>query len=190
MAKMLCPAMNERQESSSNFRPDLERYLASRCRRGIPGPLKVREIAVDVISDCFGAKIGCGVKISLKVVYYGQGPLMSGCGRRASPIEELVGYQRVWRNDFASGRCGSTEPHFFNHSRQARSRQILRIALEAAFRQVEPYQFFFCAWLFHGVKRDHLAKTGPSSGKNRPDAATPRKNPQADCSAHRSPDPP
>jgi hypothetical protein len=36
---------------------------------------------------------------------------------------------------------------------------ILRIALESAFRQVEPYQLLFLRLVYlHGVKRDHLAK--------------------------------
>jgi hypothetical protein len=58
------------------FRPDLERYLAARCRRGDTRSIeKSREIAADVISDCFGAKDRPRGEDVLLKLYYGQGPL-------------------------------------------------------------------------------------------------------------------
>jgi hypothetical protein len=58
------------------FRPDIERYLAARCRHGDTRSIeKSREIAVDVISDCFGAKDRPRGEDVLLKLYHGQGPL-------------------------------------------------------------------------------------------------------------------
>jgi DNA-directed RNA polymerase specialized sigma24 family protein len=144
------------------FRPDLERFLVSRCRRGDTRSVeKSREIAADVISDCFGAKTRPRGEDVLLKLYHGQGPL------------------NVWLRDVAYARLkswwvsksflgpvslpdGKEEFEYPSPHRPSADPEIvklLRIALESAFRQVQPYQLLFIRLVYlHGVKRDHLAK--------------------------------
>jgi DNA-directed RNA polymerase specialized sigma24 family protein len=144
------------------FRPDLERYLAARCRRGDTRSIeKSREIAADVISDCFGAKDRPRGEDILLKLYYGQGPL--------NVWLRGVAHARL-KSWWVSKEFGGTvslpdgeegyQPFFSNNSSADPDVVIiLRIALENAFRQVEPYQLLFLRLVYlHGVKRDHLAK--------------------------------
>jgi DNA-directed RNA polymerase specialized sigma24 family protein len=144
------------------FRPDLERYLSARCRRGDTRSIeRSREIAADVISDCFGAKVRPrGVDILLKL-YYGQGPL--------NVWLRGVAYARLksWWASKDFGAAVSLPEGEEGCERSVSNRppadpevvKILRIALESAFRQVEPYQLLFLRLVYlHGVKRGHLAK--------------------------------
>jgi DNA-directed RNA polymerase specialized sigma24 family protein len=144
------------------FRPDIERYLAARCRHGDTRSIeKSREIAVDVISDCFGAKDRPRGEDILLKLYHGQGPL--------NVWLRGVAHARL-KSWWVSKEFGGTvslpdreegcEPHSANHSAaDPEVVNILRIALESAFRQVEPYQLLFLRLVYlHGVKRDHLAK--------------------------------
>jgi DNA-directed RNA polymerase specialized sigma24 family protein len=144
------------------FRPDLERFLVSRCHRGDTRSVeKSREIAVDVISDCFGAKVRPRGEDILLKLYHGQGPL------------------NVWLRDVAHARLKSwwvskgflgpvslpdgEEGYEFPSPQRSSADpdivKLLHIALESAFREVEPYQLLFLRLVYlHGVKRDHLAK--------------------------------
>jgi DNA-directed RNA polymerase specialized sigma24 family protein len=144
------------------FRPDIERYLAARCRHGDTRSIeKSREIAVDVISDCFGAKDRPRGEDILLKLYHGQGPL--------NVWLRGVAHARL-KSWWVSKEFGGTislpdgeegcEPHSANNSAaDPEVVNILRIALESAFRQVEPYQLLFLRLVYlHGVKRDHLAK--------------------------------
>jgi DNA-directed RNA polymerase specialized sigma24 family protein len=144
------------------FRPDIERYLAARCRHGDTRSIeKSREIAVDVISDCFGAKDRPRGEDILLKLYHGQGPL--------NVWLRGVAHARL-KSWWVSKEFGGTvslpdreegcEPYSANHSAaDPEVVNILRIALESAFRQVEPYQLRFLRLVYlHGVKRDHLAK--------------------------------
>jgi DNA-directed RNA polymerase specialized sigma24 family protein len=144
------------------FRPDIERYLAARCRHGDTRSIeKSREIAVDVISDCFGAKDRPRGEDILLKLYHGQGPL--------NVWLRGVAHARL-KSWWVSKEFGGTvslpdreegcEPYSANHSAaDPEVVNILRIALESAFRQVEPYQLLFLRLVYlHGVKRDHLAK--------------------------------
>jgi DNA-directed RNA polymerase specialized sigma24 family protein len=144
------------------FRPDIERYLAGRCRHGDTRSVeKSREIAADVISDCFGAKDRPRGEDVLLKLYHGQGPL--NVWLRGVAHARLKSW---WvSKDFggtvalADGEEGN-EPRTAHHSpADPEVVKILRIALEGAFRQVEPYQLLFLRLVYlHGVKRDHLAK--------------------------------
>jgi DNA-directed RNA polymerase specialized sigma24 family protein len=144
------------------FRPDIERYLAARCRHGDTRSIeKSREIAVDVISDCFGAKDRPRGEDILLKLYHGQGPL--------NVWLRGVAHARL-KSWWVSKEFGGTvslpdreegcEPYSANHSAaDPEVVNILRIALESAFRQVEPYQLLFLRLVYlHVVKRDHLAK--------------------------------
>src|SRR5580700_11382288 len=159
------------------FRPDLERYLAARCRHGDTRSIeKSREIAVDVISDCFGAKDRPRGEDILLKLYHGQGPL--------NVWLRGVAHARL-KSWWVSKEFGGTvslpdreegcEPYSANHSAaDPEVVNILRIALESAFLQLEPYQLLFLRLVYlHGVKRDHLAKIwGCHPAKIGRDAAT------------------
>jgi DNA-directed RNA polymerase specialized sigma24 family protein len=144
------------------FRPDIERYLAARCRHGDTRSIeKSREIAVDVISDCFGAKDRPRGEDVLLKLYHGQGPLnvwLRGVAH-ARLKSWWVSKEFGGTISLADGEEGR-EPHSANNSAaDPEVVNILRIALESAFRQVEPYQLLFLRLVYlHGVKRDHLAK--------------------------------
>ena len=144
------------------FRPDLERYLAARCRRGDTRSIeKSREISADVISDCFGAKDRPRGEDVLLKLYHGQGPL--------NVWLRGVGHARLksWWASKEFGGAVSIPDHEegWEHPVSDRSPadpevvKILRIALENAFRQIEAHQLLFLRLVYlHGVKRDHLAK--------------------------------
>jgi DNA-directed RNA polymerase specialized sigma24 family protein len=144
------------------LRPDIERYLANQCRRGDTRSIeKSREIAADVISDCFGAKDRPRGEDILLKLYHGQGPLnvwLRGVAH-ARLKSWWVSKDFIGTFSMASGeeRC----EHRPSKSSRADPEvvQILRIALESAFRQIEPYQLLFLRLLYlHGVKRCHLAR--------------------------------
>ena len=144
------------------FRPDLERYLAARCRRGDTRSIeKSREIAADVISDCFGAKGRPRGEDVLLKLYYGQGPL--NVWLRGVAHARLKSW---WVSKEFGGTVSLQDGEegyqpFSTHNSPADPDvvMILRIALENAFRQIEPYQLLFLRLVYlHGVKRDHLAK--------------------------------
>jgi DNA-directed RNA polymerase specialized sigma24 family protein len=144
------------------FRPDLERYLAARCRRGDTRSIeKSREIAADVISDCFGAKDRPRGEDVLLKLYYGQGPL--NVWLRGVAHARLKSW---WVSKEFGGTVSLQDGEegyqpFSSHNSPADPDVviILRIALENAFRQIEPYQLLFLRLVYlHGVKRDHLAK--------------------------------
>jgi DNA-directed RNA polymerase specialized sigma24 family protein len=144
------------------FRPDLERYLAARCRRGDTRSIeKSREIAADVISDCFGAKGRPRGEDVLLKLYYGQGPL--NVWLRGVAHARLKSW---WVSKEFGGIVSLQDGEegyqpFSTHNSPADPDVviILRIALENAFRQIEPYQLLFLRLVYlHGVKRDHLAK--------------------------------
>src|ERR1700693_1035726 len=125
------------------FRPDLERYLAARCRRGDTRSIeKSREISADVISDCFGAKDRPRGEDILLKLYHGQGPL--NVWLRGVAHARLKSW---WvSKDFGGavslpdGEEGCERDSSNNSPADAEVVKILRIALESAFRQVEPYQ--------------------------------------------------
>jgi DNA-directed RNA polymerase specialized sigma24 family protein len=155
---------NERAASVfvERFRPDLERYLAARCRRGDTRSIeKSREIAADVISDCFGAKDRPRGEDILLKLYYGQGPL--NVWLRGVAHARLKSW---WVSKEFGGTVSLPDGEegyqpFSSHNSPADPDVvlILRIALENAFRQIEPYQLLFLRLVYlHGVKRDHLAK--------------------------------
>ena len=144
------------------FRPDIERYLTGRCRHGDTRSVeKAREIAADVISDCFGAKDRPRGEDVLLKLYYGQGPL--NVWLRGVAHARLKSW---WvSKDFggtvslADGEERSEAPTVNDSPADPEVVKILRIALESAFREVEPYQLLFLRLVYlHGVKRDHLAK--------------------------------
>jgi DNA-directed RNA polymerase specialized sigma24 family protein len=144
------------------FRPDLERYLAARCRRGDTRSIeKSREIAADVISDCFGAKDRPRGEDVLLKLYYGQGPL--NVWLRGVAHARLKSW---WVSKEFGGTVSLQDGEegyqpFSSHNSPADPDVviILRIALENAFRQIEPYQLLFLRLVYlHGVKQDHLAK--------------------------------
>ena len=144
------------------FRPDLERYLAARCRRGDTRSIeKSREIAADVISDCFGAKDRPRGEDVLLKLYYGQGPL--NVWLRGVAHARLKSW---WVSKEFGGTVSLQDGEegyqpFSSHNSPADPDVviILRIALENAFRQIEPYQLLFLRLVYlHGVKRDHLAR--------------------------------
>jgi DNA-directed RNA polymerase specialized sigma24 family protein len=144
------------------FRPDLERYLAARCRRGDTRSIeKSREIAADVISDCFGAKDRPRGEDVLLKLYYGQGPLnvwLRGVAH-ARLKSWWVSKEFGGTVSLQDGEEGYQPFSSHNSSADPDVVIILRIALENAFRQIEPYQLLFLRLVYlHGVKRDHLAK--------------------------------
>ena len=144
------------------LRPDIERYLAGQCRRGDTRSIeKSREIAADVISDCFGAKDRPRGEDILLKLYHGQGPLnvwLRGVAHARLKSwwvsKDFVGTLSMFateeRREHHSSRCCVTDLEVA---------QILRAALESAFRQVQPYQLLFLRLLYlHGVKRCDLAR--------------------------------
>jgi DNA-directed RNA polymerase specialized sigma24 family protein len=144
------------------LRPDIERYLAGHCRRGDSRSIeKSREIAADVISDCFGAKDRPRGEDMLLKLYHGQGPI--NVWLRGVAHARLKSWWvskdciRTFSIPEAEQQC---ERHSSRNSRaDPEVVQILRIALESAFRQIEPYQLLFLRLLYlHGVKRCDLAK--------------------------------
>jgi DNA-directed RNA polymerase specialized sigma24 family protein len=144
------------------FWPELERHLVERCRRSdARSTEKAREIAADVISDCFGAKNRPRGEAVLLKLYHGQGPL-NGWLRG-------VAYSRL-KSWWASREFGGmislpdAEVGLERCSKQTQADpevvKILRIALENAFRQLEPYQLLFLRLVYlHGVRREHLARS-------------------------------
>ena len=144
------------------FWPGLERHLVERCRHGDARSIeKAREIAADVISDCFGAKNRPRGEAVLLKLYHGQGPL--------NVWLRGVAYARL-KSWWASRECGGMvslpeaevglERYFNRAQADPEVVKILRIALENAFRQVEPYQLLFLRLVYlHGVRRDHLARS-------------------------------
>jgi len=142
------------------YLPELESYLVSRCRRHDAKSVeKAREIAADVISDCFGAKNRPRGEDVLLKLYHGRAPLRIWLRH--------VAYSRLksWWNS-PDGKSLPLEP--IQESLASRTEhlvrdpelvEILRIALENAFRQVEPYQLLFLRLVYiHSVRRDHLAQ--------------------------------
>jgi DNA-directed RNA polymerase specialized sigma24 family protein len=142
------------------YLPDLEFYLVSRCRRHDARSIeKAREIAADVISDCFGAKTRPRGEDVLLKLYHGRAPLKIWLRH--------VAYSRLkswWPSP--DGKSVSLEP--IQESLAGRAEplvgdpeavEILRIALENAFRKIEPYQLLFLRLVYiHSVRRDHLAQ--------------------------------
>jgi DNA-directed RNA polymerase specialized sigma24 family protein len=142
------------------YLPDLESYLVSRCRFSDSKSVeKAREIAADVVSDCFGAKSRRRGEDVLLKLYHGRAPLKVWLRR--------VAYSRLkswWPS--ADGKCVSIstaeEPGNGKTEQVLRDPEIvdiLRIALESAFDKIEPYKLLFLRLVYlHSVKRDHLAK--------------------------------
>jgi DNA-directed RNA polymerase specialized sigma24 family protein len=142
------------------YLPDLESYLISRCRRSDAKSIeKAREICADVISDCFGAKSRPRGEDVLLKLYHGRAPLKTWLRH--------VAYSRLkswWPSpdgksvSLEPGKeslAGATEPFV----RDPETVEILRIALENAFRQIEPHQLLFLRLVYiYSVKRDHLAQ--------------------------------
>jgi hypothetical protein len=142
------------------YLPDLEFYLVSRCRHHDARSIeKAREIAADVISDCFGAKTRPRGEDVLLKLYHGRAPLKIWLRH--------VAYSRLkswWPSP--DGKSVSLEP--IQESLAGRAEplvgdpeavEILRIALENAFRKIEPYQLLFLRLVYiHSVRRDHLAQ--------------------------------
>jgi DNA-directed RNA polymerase specialized sigma24 family protein len=142
------------------YLPDLEFYLVSRCRHHDARSIeKAREIAADVISDCFGAKTRPRGEDVLLKLYHGRAPLKIWLRH--------VAYSRLkswWPSP--DGKSVSLEP--IQESLAGRAEplvgdpeavEILRIALENAFRKIEPYHLLFLRLVYiHSVRRDHLAQ--------------------------------
>jgi len=142
------------------YLPDLESYLVSRCRRHDGKSIeKAREMAADVISDCFGAKSRPRGEDVLLNLYHGRAPL------------------KVWLRQVAYSRLKSWWPSpdgkavSFELSEAEREKkddwvlpdpetvEILRIALENAFLQIAPYRLLFLRLVYlYSVRRDHLAQ--------------------------------
>jgi hypothetical protein len=126
------------------YLPDLESHLISRCRRSDSKSIeKARGIAADVISDCFGAKNRPRGEDVLLKLYHGRAPLKIWLRHVAyarlkswwpSPDGKSVSFEA----DQKSG-TEKTEPFL----RDPDLVEVLRIALENAFRQIEPYQLLF-----------------------------------------------
>jgi len=142
------------------YLPDLESYLVSRCgHRDCRAIEKAREIAADVISDCFGAKNRPRGEDVLLRLYHGRAPLKIWL--------RYVAYSRMksWWSS-TDGRSLPLEPieESLSHQvepvvRDPEVAEILRIALENAFREVEPYRLLFLRLVYiHSVKRGHLAR--------------------------------
>jgi DNA-directed RNA polymerase specialized sigma24 family protein len=142
------------------YLPDLESHLISRCRRSDSKSIeKAREIAADVISDCFGPKNRPRGEDVLLKLYHGRAPLKIWLRHVAyarlkswwpSPDGKSVSFEA----DQKSG-AEKTEPFL----RDPDLVEILRIALENAFRQIEPYQLLFLRLVYiHSVRREHLAQ--------------------------------
>ena len=120
---------------------------------------KAREIAADVISDCFGAKNRPRGEDVLLRLYHGRAPLKIWLRH--------VAYSRMksWWSS-ADGKSLPLEP--IQESLPDRVEpvvqdpevaEILRIALENAFREIEPYRLLFLRLIYiHSVKREHLAR--------------------------------
>jgi DNA-directed RNA polymerase specialized sigma24 family protein len=144
------------------FWPDLERHLVERCRHGDARSIeKAREIAADVISDCFGAKNRPRGEAVLLKLYHGQGPL--NVWLRGVALARLKSW---WASREFGGMVSLPEAELgldrYSNRSQADPEvvKILRIALENAFRQVEPYQLLFLRLVYlHGVRRDHIARS-------------------------------
>ncbi|MBV8273784.1 MAG: hypothetical protein JO170_00795 [Verrucomicrobia bacterium] len=142
------------------YLPDLESYLVSRCRHHDAKSIeKAREIAADVISDCFGAKIRPRGEDVLLKLYHGRAPLKIWLRHVAysrlkswwpSPDGKTVSLEPI-----QEPLAGRAEPFV----RDPEAVEILRIALENAFRQIEPYQLLFLRLVYiHSVRRDQLAQ--------------------------------
>jgi DNA-directed RNA polymerase specialized sigma24 family protein len=144
------------------FRPDIELYLVGRCCRGDTRSIeKSREIAADVISDCFGAKNRPRGEDILLKLYHGQGPL--NVWLRGVAYARLkswwVSKDFIGTVPLSDGEEGCEGRSRKNSPADSEVVQILRIALEHAFRQLKPHQLLFLRLIYlHGVKRDHLAK--------------------------------
>lgn len=142
------------------FWPDLERHLVKRCRRGDGRSIeKAKEISADVISDCFGAKNRPRGEAVLLKLYHGQGPL--------NVWLRGVAYARL-KSWWASREFGGTVPlpeaevglERQHPPADAEVVKILRIALENAFRQIEPYKLLFLRLVYlHEVRRDQIARS-------------------------------
>ncbi|MBV9645581.1 MAG: sigma-70 family RNA polymerase sigma factor [Verrucomicrobia bacterium] len=142
------------------YLPDLESYLVSRCgRHDAKSVEKAREIAADVISDCFGAKNRPRGEDVLLRLYHGRAPLKIWLRH--------VAYSRLksWWNspDGNSLPLGPVQESLASTAdpfvRDPEIVEILRIALENAFRQIEPYQLLFLRLVYiHSVRRAHLAQ--------------------------------
>jgi DNA-directed RNA polymerase specialized sigma24 family protein len=142
------------------YLPDLESYLIVRCRRHDGKSIeKAREIAADVISDCFGAKSRPRGEDVLLNLYHGRAPLKIWLRH--------VAYSRLkswWPSP--DGKAVPLEPSEATAGgtvdwvlRDPEAVEILRIALENAFRQVVPYQLLFLRLVYiHSVRRDQLAQ--------------------------------
>ena len=144
------------------FRPDIEWHLACRCRRGDTRSIeKSREIAADVISDCFGAKDRPRGEDILLKLYHGQGPLNVWLRNVAyARLKSWWVSKDFWGIVFRPEEEEAYERDFPNHSfADPEVVKILHIALESAFRQIEPCQLLFLRLVYlNGVKRDYLAK--------------------------------
>jgi DNA-directed RNA polymerase specialized sigma24 family protein len=142
------------------YLPDLELHLTNRCRRSDSKSIeKAREIAADVISDCFGAKSRPRGEDVLLKLYHGRAPLKIwlrhvGLARLKSwwlsPDGRSVSFEADQKSE-----TGTTEPLFSDPDLI----EILRTALENAFKQIEPYQLLFLRLVYlHSVRREHLAQ--------------------------------
>jgi DNA-directed RNA polymerase specialized sigma24 family protein len=144
------------------FRPYLESYLASRCRRDDSRSIeKSREIVVDVISDCFGAKNRARGEPVLLKLYHGQGFLHVWLRGVAYARLKSWWVSRDFRGVVSLADTEETRTDIYSTNAYADPEvvKILRIALENAFREIEPSQLLFLRLVYlEGVKRDHLAK--------------------------------
>jgi DNA-directed RNA polymerase specialized sigma24 family protein len=143
------------------FRPYLENYLVGRCRRGDSRSIeKSREIVADVISDCFGAKNRARGEPVLLKLYHAQGFLHVWLRGVAYARLKSWWVSRDFRGVISLADTNETRTdNSTNAYADPEVVKILRIALENAFREIEPSQLLFLRLVYlEGVKRDHLAK--------------------------------
>jgi DNA-directed RNA polymerase specialized sigma24 family protein len=142
------------------YLPDLESYLVSRCRwYDAKSVEKAREVAADVISDCFGAKNRPRGEDVLLTLYQGRAPLKIWLRRiayaRLKSWWVTPGAKCVSLETDQESLAGKIDPFL----RDPEAVEIFRIALENAFRQVEPYQLLFLRLVYiHSIRRDELAQ--------------------------------
>jgi DNA-directed RNA polymerase specialized sigma24 family protein len=147
------------------YQQDIERYLVRRCHGNAMSIQKAIDIAGEVISDCFGAtRRPRGEDILLKL-YHGRTPLkvwlrtVAFCRLKSwwHSMESQMDPLPEERDESERRSSDGAPP---KHQRlDIETVEILRIALENALGQIEPYQLLFLRLVhLHAVKQDHLAR--------------------------------
>jgi DNA-directed RNA polymerase specialized sigma24 family protein len=142
------------------YLPDLQSYLVGRCRFSDSKSIeKAREIAADVVSDFFRCEERPRGEDILLKLYHGRAPLKDwlrhvAYSRLKSWWLSLDGKTvRFSQEEQPGGAKTAPVP------RDPEIAEILHMALENAFEQIEPHKLLFLRLVYlYSVKRDHLAK--------------------------------